>query len=131
MNELRFERRVEIERLGSFHVSNKKHSFVFTQSLNTSHFCFFLTEYSSSFLINEMTQENQPKYDSKWQYWSMVIMIYSCLVAMGVVENARSVTFPLMKSYFDISYDTYGFFSSSISIAYIVFCLLASFVSLI
>ena len=76
-----------------------------------------------------MTQENQPKYDSKWQYWSMVIMIYSCLVAMGVVENARSVTFPLMKSYFDISYDTYGFFSSSISIAYIVFCLLASFVS--
>ena len=73
--------------------------------------------------------ENTPRYDSRWQYWSLVIMIYTCLVAMGVVENARSVTFPLIKEVFNVPYDQYGLFNSWLGVAYILFCLVASFVS--
>ena len=73
--------------------------------------------------------ESKPRYDSRWQYWSLVIMIYTCLVAMGVVENARSVTFPLIKEVFNVPYDQYGLFNSWLGVAYILFCLVASFVS--
>ena len=66
-------------------------------------------------------------YDTKWQYWSLVILIYACLVCMGVVENARSVTFVEVKEYFNVPYDTFGFFNSCLSIAYICFCALASY----
>ena len=76
-----------------------------------------------------MAEEGKLRYETRWQYWSLVIIIYACLVAMGVSENARSVSFPLMKDFFGVSYDTYGFFSSCISVAYILFCLIASFVA--
>ena len=74
-----------------------------------------------------MSEESKAVYESRWQYWSLVIIIYTCLVAMGVAENVRSVSFPIMKEHFKASYDEYGFFSSCISVAYIIFCLLASF----
>ena len=48
---------------------------------------------------------------------------------MGVVENARSVTFPLIKEVFNVPYDQYGLFNSWLGVAYILFCLVASFVS--
>lgn len=73
--------------------------------------------------------ESKPVYGSKWQYWSLVIGIYTSLVAMGVVENARSVSFPVIKEYYNVSYDTYGFFSSCLSLSYIVFCFIASLVA--
>lgn len=75
----------------------------------------------------QMTEEVKGMYESRWQYWSLVIIIYTCLVAMGVAENVRSITFPLIKEYFNQSDDAYGFFQSCISVAYILFCLLASF----
>ena len=71
--------------------------------------------------------EAKPVYDSRWQYWSLVILIYACLVCMGVVENARSVTFLAIKQYFNVPYDTYGFFNSCLSVAYIGFCAVASY----
>lgn len=71
--------------------------------------------------------EAKPVYDSRWQYWSLVILIYVCLVCMGVVENARSVTFLAIKQYFNVPYDTYGFFNSCLSVAYIGFCAVASY----
>lgn len=46
---------------------------------------------------------------------------------MGVVENARSVTFLAIKQYFNVPYDTYGFFNSCLSVAYIGFCAVASY----
>lgn len=73
--------------------------------------------------------EEKPKYESRWQYWSLVIMIYTCLVAMGVVENSRSVTFPLIKDAFNVPYDQYGLFNSWLGVGYILFCLIASFIS--
>ena len=74
-------------------------------------------------------KEAKPIYDSKWQYWSLVILIYACLVCMGVVENARSVTFVAIKQYFSVPYDTYGLFNSCLSVAYIGFCAVASYAS--
>lgn len=74
-----------------------------------------------------MSEGSKAVYESRWQYWSLVIIIYTCLIAMGVAENVRSVSFPIMKEHFEASYDEYGFFSSCISVAYILFCLLASF----
>ena len=71
----------------------------------------------------------KPVYDSRWQYWSLVIAIYTALVAMGVVENARSVSFPIIKDYYSVSYDAYGFFSSCLSLSYILFCFIASLVA--
>lgn len=73
--------------------------------------------------------EEKPKYETRWQYWSLVIMIYTCLVAMGVVENARSVTFPLIKDEFNVPYDQYGLFNSWLGVGYILFCLIASFIA--
>ena len=73
--------------------------------------------------------EGGPKYESRWQYWSLVIMIYTALVAMGIVENARSVGFTIVKQVYDVPYDTYGFFNSCLSFAYILFCFLASLVA--
>ena len=73
--------------------------------------------------------ERTPKYDSRWQYWSLVIMIYTALVAMGLVENGRSVGFTVVKQVYNVPYDTYGFFNSCLSFAYILFCFLASLVA--
>lgn len=70
--------------------------------------------------------ETKRVYDTRWQYWSLVITIYTTLVAMGVVENARSVGFVIAKEYFNVSYLTYGFLNSCLSFSYIVFCFLAS-----
>ena len=73
--------------------------------------------------------EGTPKYDNRWQYWSLVIMIYTALVAMGLVENGRSVGFTVVKQVYNVPYDTYGFFNSCLSFAYILFCFLASLVA--
>lgn len=68
-------------------------------------------------------------YISNWQYWSLVILIYSNQVAFGIIENTRSISFPVIKEYFHVGYDTYGYFTSCLTIAIIVCCVCSSLAS--
>ena len=121
----------------SLHINSYYHhfvSFILHVSISIfplSHFgwnpkLMFSRDFCNSVILLSSTMETKRVYDTRWQYWSLVIIIYTTLVAMGVVENARSVGFVIAKEYFDVSYLIYGFLNSCLSFSYIVFCFLAS-----
>jgi len=45
------------------------------------------------------------------------------MILFGYVENIKGVSFPLIKTEFDISYDQQGLMVSLMSLSYVVFCL--------
>lgn len=66
---------------------------------------------------------------SKTRYNLTVTNLMMGLIVKGIMENCRSYTFPLIKEYFNVSYDKYGLFTSCLSVFYVTATLLCTLMS--
>ena len=62
------------------------------------------------------------------KYYALMFTIYATSVIFGVIENAKSVAFPLIKDTFKVSYDFQGYLVSISWYGYVIFCLVAAYV---
>lgn len=62
------------------------------------------------------------------KYYALMFTIYATSVIFGVIENAKSVAFPLIKDTFNVSYDFQGYLVSISWYGYVIFCLVAAYV---
>ena len=67
-----------------------------------------------------------PKRGSK--YYALLFTVYVTPVIFGVIENAKSVAFPLIKDIYNASYDFQGYLVSISWYGYVIFCLVAAYV---
>lgn len=58
--------------------------------------------------------------------WVLFIVIYATMFLFGLVENIKGVSFPLIKSEFQVNYDSQGGLVSLTWFGYVLFCLAAS-----
>ena len=58
----------------------------------------------------------------------LIIVTYATMLAFGVVENLKGVTFPLIKDAFHASYDSQGYLVSFSWYGYVIFCLVSTIV---
>ena len=58
----------------------------------------------------------------------LFIILFGAMLLFGLVENFKGVTFPLIKTEFDISYETQGVMVSLLSLSYVVFCLIGGII---
>ena len=63
---------------------------------------------------------------SKTRYNLTVTNLMMGLIVKGIMENCRSYTFPLIKEYFNVSYDKYGLFTSCLSVFYVMATLMCT-----
>lgn len=66
---------------------------------------------------------------SKTRYRLTVTNLMMSLIVKGMMENHRSITFPLIRDYFGISYDQYGLFTSLLTVFYMVAMLICTLMS--
>ena len=66
---------------------------------------------------------------SKTRYRLTVTNLMMSFVVKGMMENHRSITFPLIRDYFGISYDQYGLFTSLLTVFYMVALLICTLMS--
>ena len=66
---------------------------------------------------------------SKTRYNLTVTNLMMGLIVKGIMENCRSYTFPLIKEYFNVSYDKYGLFTSCLSVFYVMATLMCTLMS--
>lgn len=64
---------------------------------------------------------------SRKDYWCLVSAIYITMISYGILENSKSVGFAVIKSYFNVSYDSYGIFTTCLNLSYIMALIIASF----
>ena len=57
---------------------------------------------------------------TKTQFWLLVFCAYSCMLGQGFIDNARSVTFPMMRDDLKLSYKQYGSLQSMSQFSYLV-----------
>lgn len=62
------------------------------------------------------------------KYYALMFTIYATCIIFGMIENAKSVAFPLIKDTFKLSYDFQGYLVSISWYGYVIFCLVAAFV---
>lgn len=65
---------------------------------------------------------------SKCSRICLIIVTYATMLAFGVVENLKGVTFPLIKDAFNASYDSQGYLVSFSWYGYVIFCLVSTIV---
>ena len=66
---------------------------------------------------------------SRTRYRLTVTNLMMSLIVKGIMENHRSITFPLIRDYFGISYDKYGLFTSLLSLFYVIATLICTLMS--
>ena len=54
----------------------------------------------------------------------LFFILFGAMFIFGYVENIKGVTYPLIKDYFDISYEQQGAMVSVMSFSYVIFCLI-------
>jgi fucose permease len=57
---------------------------------------------------------------------ALYIIIYATMFLFGLIDNAKGVTYPLIKAEFGVNYDSQGGLVSTAILGYVVFCLIAS-----
>lgn len=62
------------------------------------------------------------------KYYALMLTIYATCVLFGLIENAKSVAFPLIKDAYKLSYDFQGYLVSISWYGYVIFCLVAAYV---
>lgn len=62
------------------------------------------------------------------KYYALMFTIYATCIIFGMIENAKSVAFPLIKDTFKLSYDFQGYLVSISWYGYVIFCLVGAFV---
>ena len=65
---------------------------------------------------------------SKTQFGLLVATIYLTMLMMGLTEMSCLVALPMMKTYFNVSDDVWGLFSSILGGCYLFGCFCASFI---
>lgn len=65
---------------------------------------------------------------SGFEYYALVFTTYATSVIFGVIENAKSVAFPLIKDTYKVSYDFQGYLVSISWYGYVIFCLVTAYV---
>ena len=54
----------------------------------------------------------------------LFIILFGAMIIFGYGENIKGVSYPLIKTEFNISYEQQGLMVSCLSISYVVFCLI-------
>ncbi|MDR1947814.1 MAG: MFS transporter [Spirochaetaceae bacterium] len=57
----------------------------------------------------------------------LIFIIYGTMMIFGLLENIKGVSYPLIKTEFDASYEQQGLLVSLLSYSYVFFCLVAGF----
>lgn len=58
----------------------------------------------------------------------LFIILFGAMFLFGIIENVKGVTYPLIKTEFDISYEQQGAMVSLQSLSYVLFCLIGGIV---
>ena len=53
----------------------------------------------------------------------LFVILFGAMIMFGFIENIKGVTYPLIKTNFDISYEQQGMMISILSLGYVIFCL--------
>lgn len=72
-----------------------------------------------------MTGPTQPI--SKTGFWLLTIALFLCLIANGLVDTARSLTYPMMKEDLNLTYVEYGALESMGQFSYLFWALVTAF----
>jgi fucose permease len=57
----------------------------------------------------------------------LFFILYGAMFLFGFIENAKSITYPLIKEEFSASYEAQGILVSLLALSYVVFCAVAGF----
>jgi len=60
---------------------------------------------------------------NKSKHLLLFIILFGAMFLFGFIENIKGVTYPLIKTEFDVSYEQQGMMVSVLSFGYVIFCL--------
>ena len=63
---------------------------------------------------------------SKTAFWLLAVTLFVCLIANGLVDTIRSVTYPLMKTDLNLTYVEYGALESMGQFSYLIWACLTA-----
>ena len=60
---------------------------------------------------------------TKTQFWLLLACAYACMVAQGLMDNVRSVTYPMMRDDLQLTFSQYGSLQSMVQLSYLFWSL--------
>ncbi|KAK8805319.1 hypothetical protein WA158_001976 [Blastocystis sp. Blastoise] len=62
----------------------------------------------------------------KKNFWILTVAIYCGMICQGWIDNAKSITGPLIRDEFNVSYSEYAIFTSSGTFGYLIFAFIGA-----
>lgn len=60
---------------------------------------------------------------TKTQFWLLLTCAYACMIAQGIMDNVRSVTYPMMRDDLQLTFSQYGSLQSMVQLSYLFWSL--------